>query len=64
MDDASSIRSGDFAAGYQAGVEAARLEEEEGPEPHQTQGSGLSEESLPLYYSSPQGEVRVSPPAS
>eukprot|EP00971_Amphidinium_carterae_P215009 4267096-Amphidinium_carterae.1 len=64
MGTPSSSRSGDFAEGYQAGVEAARLEEEGGLEPHPTQGSGLSEESLPLYYSSPLGEVRVSPTAS
>eukprot|EP00971_Amphidinium_carterae_P022736 448255-Amphidinium_carterae.1 len=61
MDDASSVRSGDFAEGYQAGVEAASLEAEEGSQVHQAQGSGLSEEGLPLYYSSPQGEVRVLP---
>eukprot|EP00971_Amphidinium_carterae_P307109 6103475-Amphidinium_carterae.1 len=56
MDDASSIRCGDYAEGYQAGVEAARQEAEEGPEAQPTQGSELSEESLPFYYSSPHGE--------
>eukprot|EP00971_Amphidinium_carterae_P123100 2437332-Amphidinium_carterae.1 len=64
MGSPSSIRSGDFAEGYQAGVEAARQEAEEGSEPHPTQGSELSEESLPFYYSSPHGEVRVVPTTS
>eukprot|EP00971_Amphidinium_carterae_P167558 3319932-Amphidinium_carterae.1 len=63
MGTPSSIRSGDFAEGYQAGVEAARQEAEDEMAPHPTQGSELSEESLPFYYSSPHGEVRVVPTA-
>eukprot|EP00971_Amphidinium_carterae_P010728 211978-Amphidinium_carterae.1 len=63
MGTPSSIRSGDFAEGYQAGVEAARQEAEEEVDTYPAPGGELSEESLPLYYSSPHGEVRVVPTA-
>eukprot|EP00971_Amphidinium_carterae_P101128 2000463-Amphidinium_carterae.2 len=64
QEEASPSRSPDFEAGYSAGVQAARLEEGEGPESLPSQHTQFPDGDLPLYYSSPHGEVRVSPAAS